>query len=235
MRKLLRATGLVSAVIGTLLGTAGVGSAIVVDRAPSFIVSLKRYGEHACTATLVDPRWVLTTVRCAEGHRPESTTARVGSSDRTRGGEVRRTVETVVHEDYDLALLRLDSPVTAAPARVGGAPRVGQSTQLLGWGTACADTCYTPESLQQLDSWVVDSTLTCWHDDSMMELCTTIEDDYNTCADRGGPQVSRFDGRLELVGVVSRPENPHLECSTELVITSFAAAFAPWIDQVVRT
>ncbi|MFF9850420.1 FG-GAP-like repeat-containing protein [Streptomyces litmocidini] len=107
-------------------------------------------GDHKrfCTATLVDPRWVLAAKSCfadnpaenntvAAGAPKEKTTLTVGRTDlATSGGHTTEIVELVPRDDRDLVMARLDKPafgiLTAAVSAT--APTAGQELTVAGFG-----------------------------------------------------------------------------------------------------
>ncbi|MFJ9784522.1 S1 family peptidase [Amycolatopsis sp. NPDC101161] len=112
-----------------------------------------------CTGSLIAPGWVLTTGHCfhdanrnrVSGKVPYPTTVTLGLVDEaTESGIARKVTEVVQANENDVALARLDSPVTAVPPlKVGRAvPKVGQQLTLAGWGSTTS-TNPTPASRMQ--------------------------------------------------------------------------------------
>jgi len=98
-----------------------------------------------CGGALIAPTWVLTGKHChgnALTDNPERWQVRVGSVDRTQGGELVDVRDFVDYPDdnVDLALIQLDRPVSVVPLAVIAADerapfQVGASAITLGWGT----------------------------------------------------------------------------------------------------
>src|SRR4051812_27536306 len=99
-----------------------------------------------CTAALIAPSWLITTGHCfhdanrnrVSGKVPYPTTATLGMVDEEKeSGIARRATEVVQAGQNDVALLRLDSPVTTVPplALSHATPKVGQQLTLAGWGS----------------------------------------------------------------------------------------------------
>ncbi|MEU9031894.1 FG-GAP-like repeat-containing protein [Streptomyces sp. NPDC048383] len=103
---------------------------------------------RSCTATLVDPRWVLTAKSCfadkpaesidvAAGAPKTKTVLTIGRSDlATSGGHTTDIVELVPRPDRDLVMARLDTPAfTIAPAPVSAkAPVTAEALTTAGFG-----------------------------------------------------------------------------------------------------
>ncbi|MEV6440602.1 trypsin-like serine protease [Amycolatopsis sp. NPDC051716] len=99
-----------------------------------------------CTGALIAPGWVLTTGHCfhdahrdrVSGKTPYPTTVTLGLTDEaTESGIARRATEVLQAKENDVALIRLDSPVTSVPPLTvsRAAPKVGQQLTLAGWGS----------------------------------------------------------------------------------------------------
>jgi hypothetical protein len=98
-----------------------------------------------CGGAVIAPTWVLTGKHChgnALTDNPDRWQVRVGSVDRTQGGEVADVKDFVDYPDdnVDLALIQLERPVSVVPlplvAANESAPfQVGASAITLGWGT----------------------------------------------------------------------------------------------------
>nr|WP_106178216.1 serine protease [Prauserella shujinwangii] len=216
------------------------------DEPYPFIVSLQlSSGEHFCGASLVTPDSVLTAAHCVQGREPAEVTARIGSNDRTAGGETRRAAGFVVHRAYDpdgagadIALVRLAEPATPAPIPLGSDTSAGTATRILGWGQTCpAEGCgQSPVTLQQLDTSIVDGSRCESAFDHAAELCTDNPGgDSGACyGDSGGPEIARVDGTWRLLGVSSRPGNDDAKCATAPSIYTSAVAYGTWITSHTR-
>lgn len=99
-----------------------------------------------CTGALIAPGWVVTTGHCFhDAHRkrvagkvPYPTTVTLGLVDEaTEPGVARKVTEVLQAKENDVALIRLDTPVsTVAPLTVNRVlPKVGQQLTLAGWGS----------------------------------------------------------------------------------------------------
>jgi secreted trypsin-like serine protease len=93
-------------------------------------------GSFTCSGTIISANYVLTAAHCIGG----SMSVRVGSVNRTSGG-VTRTVSSTSTR-YDLALMRLSSPVSTSYMPLSSAyPPVGSTNSIYGWGMTCYSGC----------------------------------------------------------------------------------------------
>jgi secreted trypsin-like serine protease len=99
-----------------------------------------------CTGALIAPGWVLTTGHCfhdanrnrVSGKVPYPTTVTLGLVDEaTESGVARKVTEVVQAKENDVALIKIDTPVTTVqPLKVNRTvPKVGQQLTLAGWGS----------------------------------------------------------------------------------------------------
>jgi secreted trypsin-like serine protease len=205
---------------------------------------------HLCGASMITDRWAVTAAHCVEDIEVSDPLARVGSNDRTSGGQVRRLSRFVTHPEYemlpsgeanaDIALIKLSAPVHVQPVELARtAPRPGTPSRLLGWGYTCRDE--TPECsrnpvpLHQLDTRVL-STADCRPDsvNPDKELCVgDLTGASGGCqGDSGGPQLVPGHGdRWTLSGVTSRDGGISISCS--LGIYTSVPAYLSWIKATV--
>lgn len=254
IRKLLTAA-FGAALVG--IATAGSANAIVgggpADEPYPFMASLQVPDEPRfhCGATLIDDDWLLTAGHCVDSFEPGRLAARIGSADRTTGGEERRITEKVLHPQYkkeflaqyDFALLKLDRPVDLPTVAIAGSAQVpGKDTRVIGWGRECSEfECgempVFPRELKQFDT-EVGADAECAKTDGSVDTCLRAPGNrVSACqGDSGGPALIRNSaGRWEQIGVTSRfggAEDTQV-CGDEPDIFADPVAVRDWIGQAI--
>ncbi|GAB2577915.1 serine protease [Paractinoplanes abujensis] len=100
-------------------------------------------GSFTCSGTIISANYVLTARHCISG----TMSVRVGSVNRTSGGTTRAVSSTSTR--YDLALMRLASPITTSYMPLSGAyPPVGSTNNIYGWGMTCYSGCSASTTLK---------------------------------------------------------------------------------------
>ncbi|MGV9213325.1 ricin-type beta-trefoil lectin domain protein [Micromonospora sp. RB23] len=195
------------AVAGSVPAQAVGGGQAVTDNSYPFIAKVDfGVGVRSCTGTLLDPHWVITAATClsdtaqrpAAGPPAQATTVTVGRVDMTStAGQVRTAVSVVPHPTDNLALLRLDQPVTThAPARIGSAPTIDEQLQALGYGRTASQ--WVPDQLHG-GTFTVTSVGA-----GSVDLDGAATGATLCRGDAGGPSVRRVGSSVEVVAVHDR-------------------------------
>lgn len=177
----------------------------------SFMASLQNLsGSHFCGASVVHANWAVTARHCVLGSSPSSIKVRVGSNDRTTGGQLVNVTSIATHPSYDIAVIGLTTVNALYPPIVIAASSgaTGTPTRIMGWGQTCPSPngCgAAPIQLQQLNTSIV-ADGGCTGIYAAQEICTSNPGGVaGACyGDSGGPQVKTVGGAWQLVGATSR-------------------------------
>jgi secreted trypsin-like serine protease len=201
-------------------------------------------GGQQCGATLIAAQWLVTAGHCVSDPAtlgpgdPAKFQFRIGSTDRTQGGELAKADKFIRHEGWDIqlhndiGLVHLSGPVHARPIALGTSPPPGAEIRELGWGSTCGHHgCDDyPVTLQQLDTTVADPAGCTVPDfDSARQLCVDNKGGTaNACSgDSGGPAVVAGYGRWLLVGATSHGQSS--PCEAQPGVYTNVPFYADWI------
>ncbi|MER5935229.1 FG-GAP-like repeat-containing protein [Streptomyces sp. NPDC002054] len=181
------------------------------DNPYAYLGKLRIGDTRACTAVLVDPRWVMTAKSCFADKPAESidvpagapktrTTLTIGRKDlNASGGHTTEIAELVPRTDRDLVMARLAQPVfTITPVGVSAtAPAVGAQVTVPGFGRTTQD--WAPAQAHKADFTVGTVAATGF------DIAPKSPADTTVCkGDAGAPALQTVNGKTLVSGVISR-------------------------------
>lgn len=197
------------------------GSADTGDGAVVALVAAS--GVTACTGTLVAPHMVLTAGHCTLAQVVEGASVVFGSSlnDPVATLPVTQAVThpqfdpTTLANDVGILILASDAPVAPVPLGTG-APDVGATLDLVGWGLTAADAGDTGQKRQGTSAVTqVDATT----------FAVAAIPSQPCEGDSGGPALVTANGVTSIVGVTSHGDAACSQGATYTRVDAFVASF----------
>lgn len=220
------------------------GNAVTVLRKYPWIVSLRHNNKHYCGAMLIHPNWLISAKHCFRMTKKPDIW--IGGLNFEQDGDfIKRTAEQIVeHPDLDVALIKLNKPVTErTPIKVNNNPNIaiGTQTDAIGWGRL-AEGGSTTNILQEVTLPIVDAQKCVdlygsakFNKEKM--LCAGIDNGgKDACqGDSGGPLIINWNDQdpatQYLVGITSWG----IGCarSGKLGVWINIASILPWVLQFI--
>jgi secreted trypsin-like serine protease len=139
-------------------------------------------GSFTCSGTIISANYVLTARHCVSG----TMSVRVGSVNRSSGGVTSGVSSTTTR--YDLALMRLSSPITTSYMPLAGAnPPVNATNSIYGWGQTCYSGCSASTTLKTASVRVTSTSQTDAYGGQAIGSTAVSGNAWR--GDSGGPQV----------------------------------------------
>lgn len=157
-------------------------------------------GSFTCSGSVIASQWVLTARHCVNG----SMSVRIGSVYRSSGG-VTRTV-SATYSRYDLALMRLSSPVTTSAVTLASTnPPINSTNSIYGWGQTCYSGCSASSQLKTATVRVTSNSATDAYGGQAIRSTEISGNAWR--GDSGGPQF--YNGQQ--VGVASTADGQSIQ------------------------